>query len=175
MPNFVDLLVFFGMVALRFGVPALVLAGLVYGLKRLDRRWEAEAHDYAAKHPEARPAVQPTTPRPAAPVRMPAPAKEPVAPFIIPPAIKDQRIQPGLSAAMPAAPASSTSTAPGASAASAASAACWDVKGCSPATKSQCAAAQHPDQPCWQARFDAEGQIPEDCVKCDVFQRYPMV
>lgn len=173
MPNFVDLLVFFGMVTLRFGAPALVLAGLVYGLKRLDRRWEAEARDYAAKHPEARPTVQPTAPRPAAPVRMPTPAKEPVAPFVIPPVIKDQRIQPGLSAATPVAPAASSVQA--AAAKSAVSAACWDMKGCSPAVKSQCAAAQHPDQPCWQSRFDAEGQIPEDCVKCDVFQRYPTV
>jgi hypothetical protein len=156
MPNITDLLVVMGMVALRFGVPTLVLAALVYGLKRLDRRWEAEARDYAAKHPEARIPVQPLVPaRPAVPARQPAPSKMPELPFVIPPAAKEQRVQPGL--AMTAQPA------------------CWDVKGCSNDAKSQCAAPAHPDQPCWQARFDAEGQIPEECVRCDVFQRYPMM
>lgn len=158
MPSFADLLLVIGMAVLRFGVPVLVIGLLAYGLKRLDRKWEAEARDYAAQHPEAREAVQPTAPQPTAPrpvmpARTPAPTKTPNLPFIIPPVVKDQRIQPGLAAA--------------------ASSACWDVKGCSPTAKAQCAAPQHPDQPCWQARFDAEGQIPEECVKCDVFQRYP--
>jgi hypothetical protein len=49
------------------------------------------------------------------------------------------------------------------------------VKGCNDTSKAQCAAPQHPDKPCWQARFDAEGAIPEDCVGCDIFQRYPMM
>lgn len=155
MPTFLDFLVVIGMVALRFGVPALVLAALVFGLKRLDRRWEAEAHDYAANHPEARPAVQPTAPRPAAPIRTPAPAKEPTLPFVIPPTIKEQRIQPGVMAE------------PGV------------MAGGQPARgetkKALCSAPQNGEQPCWQVRFNAEGHIPEECVKCDVFQRYPTV
>lgn len=175
MPSFLDILVVLGMMTLRFGVPALVVAALVYGLKRLDARWEAEARDYAAKHPEARVAEQPAAPRPTAPAlpaRKPAPAKAPELPFVIPPAIKDQRIQPGMTAEQPATAAQPTIQ-PGIRAS--AQPACWDAKSCSDATKGACPAPQHPDQPCWQARFDAEGQIPEDCVKCDVFQRYPMM
>ena len=42
MINFTDMLVFTGMLFLRFGVPLLVVIGIGYLLKRLDRRWEAE-------------------------------------------------------------------------------------------------------------------------------------
>ncbi len=155
MPTFLDVLVLIGMATLRVGVPALVLVALVYGLKRLDRRWEAEARDYAAKHPEARPAVQPEAPRPAAPVRTPAPAKEPSLPFVIPPPVNEQRIQPGVMAE------------PGRAARG--QAARGDAK------KALCSAPQNGEIPCWQVRFNAEGHIPEECVNCDVFQRYPTV
>jgi hypothetical protein len=50
---------------------------------------------------------------------------------------------------------------------------CWDVKGCSEAAKASCAAPTNPGVPCWQARLDAAGKIPEECVECDIFQRYP--
>ena len=43
MINFTDMLVFAGMLFLRFGVPLLIVIGIGYLLKRLDRRWEAEA------------------------------------------------------------------------------------------------------------------------------------
>lgn len=161
MPSFVDFLVFLGMVFLRFGVPLLIVVGIGYLLKRLDRRWEAEAREYAAKQAAQQPAARPEAPRPverpAVPVRTPTEA--PQMPFIIPPAvIKDSRLplpQPGLMATPPQA--------------------CWDVKKCSADKKAQCAAPQHPDQPCWQARFDAEGHVPAECVGCDIFQRYPMM
>lgn len=158
MPSFLDLLVVAGMMFLRIGVPALVIAALAYGLKKLDARWEREARDYAAKQAEARPGAQPQ-PRPAAPVRKPTPAS---LPFVPPPAIKDSRVQPGVSMAAPTAGIKVAGQQP-----------CWDAKGCSDVAKSACPAPQHPDQPCWQARFDAEGAIPEDCAGCDVFQRYP--
>lgn len=180
MPSFTDFLVVIGMIGLRFGVPALVLAGLAYGLKRLDRRWEAEARDYAARHPEAREVVQPTAPQPAAPrPTAPArtPARTPSVPFVPPPE-KERRIQPGVSAGQPgiAVPGQRGGVYPGQPGLSAApQRPCWDLKSCSETAKAQCAAPQHPDQPCWQARFDAEGQIPEECVQCDVFQRYPMM
>ena len=49
MPSFTDFMVVIGMIALRFGIPALAIAGIAFLFKRLDRRWEAEAHEYAAK------------------------------------------------------------------------------------------------------------------------------
>lgn len=162
MPNFIDFLIFLGMVFLRFGVPLLIVLGIGYLLKRLDRRWEAEAREYAARQAAQQPQVQPKAPRPverpAVPVR--TPAEMPQMPFIVPPpvAIRDSQLplpQPGLVATPPQA--------------------CWDAQKCPADKKAQCAAPQHPEQPCWQARFDAEGHVPEECVNCDIFQRYPMM
>lgn len=84
MSNFVDFLVFLGLMMVRFGVPLLVVAGGAFLLKRLNRRWEAEAHEYAAKQAAAQPAVEPELP-----VRRPV-APEPQLPFIIPPAPKGE-------------------------------------------------------------------------------------
>lgn len=157
MPNFVDFLVFLGMVMLRFGAPLLVVVGLGYLLKRLDKRWEAEAREYAAKHASEQPAARPEAPRPTLPARQPV--QTPQMPFIIPPpSTRDSRqqlAQPGIMAAV--------------------GKPCWDAKGCGDTAKAQCAAPQHPDQPCWQARFDAEGQIPDECVGCEIFQRHPIM
>ncbi len=156
MISFLDLLVVVGMFFLRIGAPLLVMAGLVYGLKRLDRRWEAEARASrqaeAAEQPAARPGTRPQAPKPGTVVRIP----QPQVPWVPPPAVGKLPAQAGLMAAP-------------------ASQACWEAKGCSDAKRAQCAAPQHPGEPCWQARFDAEGAIPEDCVKCDRFQRYPMM
>jgi len=159
MINFTDMLVFLGMLFLRFGVPLLIVVGIGYLLKRLDRRWEAEAWAEQRKAKEAgvpaeQPSVPAPAPRPTVPARTPAPA--PVLPFIPPPVRETPRPQPGMTATRAAQP-------------------CYDVKGCSDASKAKCAAPQHPEKPCWQARFDAEGAIPEDCVGCDIFQRYPMM
>ena len=157
MIDFTDMLVFAGMVFLRFGVPLLVVIGIGYLLKRLDRRWEAEAWAEQRKAQAAEvPAEQPSVPapQPTVPARKPVPA--PVLPFILPPVRETPRPQPGMTAAR-------------------AAQTCYDVKGCTDSSKAQCAAPQHPEKPCWQARFDAEGAIPEDCVGCDIFQRYPMM
>ena len=43
MMDFIDLLGVIGMFLLRVGVPLAITVGVVYLLKRLDRRWEAEA------------------------------------------------------------------------------------------------------------------------------------
>lgn len=159
MMNFLDLLVVAGMFLLRFGVPLLIVIGVGYLLKRLDRRWEREAwaeqeKAKAAEAPAERPSVPAPAKRPAAPVRKPATG--PALPFI-PPQVRDTpRPQPGLMAVKAAQP-------------------CWQTKGCDEAKKAQCAAPGHPEKPCWQARFDAEGQIPEDCVNCDTFQRFPLM
>lgn len=167
MLDLTDIAVFTGMLLLRVGVPALVILGIGYFLKRLDSRWEAEAREYQAKVASEQPAVgeEAPAPQPVAPSRRPG--KQPVTPqplpFIPPqPVSKEQRpgmyAQPGIAAT------------PGISAAGKH---CWDEKGCSESKKAKCAAPSHPDQPCWQARFNAEGHVPEECVSCDIFQRYP--
>ena len=148
MISFTDFLVVVGMFLLRFGVPVAVTVGLVYLLKRLDRRWEAEARAEAGEQPVARKQAE----QPATPKRAPAPM--PQLPFIPPPAIEPGRPQIGLA------------TGPGTQPRVA-------VRGRSESAKVNCAAPQNATAPCWQARFDAEGKIPEDCVTCDVFQRYP--
>jgi hypothetical protein len=157
MINFTDMLVFTGMLFLRFGVPLLIVVGIGYLLKRLDRRWEAEAWAEQEKARAAEvPAEQPAVPAPRpAPARKPVPAPAPALPFIPPQIRETPRTQPGMTMAQ---------VQP-----------CYDVKGCSDSKKAQCAAPQHPEQPCWQARFDAEGAIPEDCVGCDIFHRLPMM
>lgn len=157
MPSFVDFLVFLGMALLRFGAPLLVVVGIGYLLKRLDRRWEAEAEEYAAKQASQQPEAPRPVERPAVPVRQPSEA--PQMPFIIaPPASRDQRqqfAQPGMAA--PVADAGR------------------GVKRAGENGKAQCSAVSTADKPCWQARFDAEGQVPDECVNCDVFQRFPLM
>jgi hypothetical protein len=145
MMNFIDLMAVIGMFLLRVGVPLGITAGLVFLLKRLDRRWEMEARaerkaDKAAEQPAKAPGK---------------PAPSPELPFIPPPAIPDRRIQPGVSVGQ--------AVQPGVSAKS------------SRTEKAMCSAPQNADKPCWQVRFDVEGQIPEECVGCDIFQRYPVM
>lgn len=154
MLTFMDLLAVIGFFALRIGVPLLATAGLVYLLKRLDRRWEAEAR---AMQPRVQPTAQPgVAPRRGATVRVPT-SPQPALPWAPPPPMgRVPAPQPGLMAAPAPQP-------------------CWATKGCSDAKRANCAAPQHPELPCWQARFDAEGAIPEDCIQCDAFQRYPMM
>jgi hypothetical protein len=161
MIDFIDFTVVAGMMLLRIGVPLLVILAVGYGLKRLDRRWEAEARAQQAKMAAAQPEAQPEmpAPQPVPPAPSRKPGKTPMTPqplpFVPPPALpKDQRR--GLYAQHGAGPGH-----------------CWDEKHCSESRKANCAAATHPDQPCWQARFDAEGHVPEECVSCDIFQRYP--
>lgn len=165
MISFVDLLVVGGLFLLRVGVPAAVIAGLAYLLKRLDRRWEEEARaEQRARQAlhlggqALRPDQQPEKPQPAGrpvtTIRVP----EVKIPFVPPPPSPSPFTlpQPGLVMAAPAGH-------------------CWDVRGCSESARSKCPASQHPELSCWQARLDAEGHIPDDCVSCDIFQRYPLM
>jgi hypothetical protein len=158
--NLIDVLGVIGMFLLRVGVPLAITVGVVYLLKRLDRRWEAEAKAESswlgAEQRAGKAAEQPTVPSPAERPATPKRAPSPELPFIPPPPAPDRRIQPGLVAAPVGQP-------------------CWNVKGCSPNKLEKCAAPRQPDMPCWQARFDAEGQIPEECVGCDIFQHYPVM
>ena len=151
MISFIDLLVVVGMFLLRFGAPALVVVGIGYLLKRLDARWEAEARAGRAAEVTEQPAQRPSVPqpaeRPALPKRIPVPAPPQQLPFIIPPAGRGGAVQ----IAQPG------------------------LMAQPPGQRANCAAPQKPGMPCWQTRFDAEGKIPEDCVKCDIFQRYPLM
>lgn len=157
MPDFVDFLVFLGIVILRFGAPLLVVAGFAFLLKRLDRRWEAEAREYAAKQATAQPEATEPAVEHEMPVRQPVPA--PQVPFIVPPApARDQRqqvAQPSMMA--PVADPNRSASRPKASG------------------KIQCSAPQGGDRPCWQVRLEAENKIPDECVNCDIFQRHPVM
>jgi hypothetical protein len=151
MINILDIAVLFGMVIVRIGIPLGVVLLLGYFLKRLDRRWEAEARaERTAAAAAEQPVARPAAPRPVRPsgVDIPGPQLpfEPI-PLRIP--------QPGLVLINEKH--------------------CWDVKGCSEQSKAKCPAVQHPNIPCWQARMESEGQIPATCPDCDIFQRHPLM
>jgi hypothetical protein len=148
MMNFIDLMAVIGMFLLRVGVPLGITVGMVFLLKRLDQRWEMEAR---AERKAGKVVEQPA----GVPVAPSKPVPSPELPFVPPPAVPDRRIQPGVSAGQAVQRGLSAKT--------------------SRSEKAQCSAPQNPDKPCWQARFDAEGQIPEECVTCDIFQRYPIM
>lgn len=153
MISFTDISVVAGMIFLRIGVPLMVVIGLGYLLKRLDRRWEAEAHEQQVQMAGQQPEVQPEAPA-RRPVKQPAP--QPL-PFVPPPAMeKDQR--PAMYAGAGLATSSKNN---------------WSSKSCSQAVSSAYAATGLQNQACWQVRLKAEGHIPEECVNCDTFQRYP--
>ena len=161
MLDFLDLVGLLGMIFLRFGIPLILVAGAGYFLKRVDARWEAEARAAQAAEEGEQSGIAPEAParpaQPARPVQRRAPAPGPLPTFVPPPAGKSVPIQTAIQPGMMMA----------------ASQHCWDVKGCSEEAKASCAAPANPGVPCWQARLDAEGRIPEACVECDIFQRYP--
>jgi hypothetical protein len=153
-----DGLILIGMFLLRFGVPLAIVVGLGYLLKRLDRRWEREAREMQA----ASEGIQPAAQQPAAPAPRPQPARRsgmdvpgPQLPFD--PAGLGRRVQPG--PALTAAPQRH----------------CWDVKGCTAEQMTHCAAPKNPDMPCWQARSQAERQMPETCFDCNIYKDYPRI
>jgi hypothetical protein len=148
MMNFIDLMAVIGMFLLRVGVPLGITVGMVFLLKRLDRRWEMEAR---AERKAGKVVEQPIG-VPAAPSKR---TPSPELPFVPPPAVPDRRIQPGVAAGQVVQPGLSVKS--------------------SRTEKAMCSAPQNADKPCWQVRFDAEGQIPEECVGCDIFQRYPVM
>jgi hypothetical protein len=46
---------------------------------------------------------------------------------------------------------------------------CWQIKGCDPAVRATCPAAQQPKLECWLARRGHEGRLPESCYQCHIF------
>jgi len=157
MVSLVDVLVLIGMFALRFGVPLLIVVGLGYLLKRIDRRWEAEARAQQQAEAGEQPGVRPIAPLPAgrqAPLKRVPP---PELPFVPPP-----RMVKGAEAGAPLGALAFQS-----------GKRCYDYRDCEESRRSQCPAAGQPHLPCWQARFDAEGQMPEECADCAMFRVYP--
>ena len=154
MLDFLDIVGLTVMVLLRFGVPLALMAGAAYFLKRLDARWEAEARVASRRGCRGRRATGDRAPGARSPRTAPPRGPRPIPTFIPPPVDNSIRLQPGM---MMAASAQH----------------CWDEKGCTEEAKASCAAPANPGVPCWQAHLDAAGKIPEQCVECDVFQRYP--
>jgi len=164
MVSFGDLLVLIGMFALRFGAPLLIVVGLGYFLKRIDRRWEAEARaqqeaEAGERQGEAarRPTTRPTAPRPAGRPATPKRAPLPELPFVPQPMMVK----------------GAESRAPLGALAFQSGKRCYDYCDCPESQRSQCAAAGQPNLPCWQARFDADGRMPEECADCEMFRVYP--
>jgi len=166
MMSLTDILVLIGMFALRFGVPLAIVMGLGYLLKRLDRRWEKEARaqQHAAQvteQPAKRPGGRPIMPIPAPRKKSPTPKW----PFVPPPS-PAHRPKAYLQQAAPLGV--ERQMASGQSALR-----CCDFRACDESVRSQCPATYRPDIPCWQARMQAEGHMPDECATCEVFQRYP--
>ena len=46
---------------------------------------------------------------------------------------------------------------------------CWDLRRCASTKRAQCPAFAQPDVLCWQAREQAEGQLPAKCSGCELY------
>lgn len=156
MITFTDTLVLIGMIVLRIGIPLAITAGLVYVLKRLDRKWEKEAQAQQGLVREidrvAEQAAQLAATSTAQPARQPAKMAVTGRPGSFDAAGTPA---PGLVARASGQP-------------------CWETKNCPDAKVKACAAYKHPEQACWQARFQAEGKIPDQCPRCEIFQNSPL-
>lgn len=150
MDALIDIFAVLGMFFLRLGVPLLLVIGVGYLLRRLDARWEAEAREHANAALPAKAAQRPGTGLPAQspiqPGQRPLPAGWP----------QPQR----LPAFASGAPASVIDTF---------GQPCWALNGCSETGRQQCPAYQQPGSPCWLARFQAEGKLPEACPQCPIY------
>ncbi len=47
---------------------------------------------------------------------------------------------------------------------------CWEQRHCAPGKCESCPAYQHAALPCWLARREAEGALPEACLLCGIFK-----
>ena len=47
---------------------------------------------------------------------------------------------------------------------------CWDIKKCASATRTQCAAYQHPDLPCWLALQVSGEKVRPECYACAFYK-----
>ncbi|MBX7236441.1 MAG: hypothetical protein K1X65_18800 [Caldilineales bacterium] len=149
MDALLDILVILGMFFLRLGVPLLLVVGVGYLLRRLDARWEAEAREQAGTatrsiRPEQRPGAGQPAPLPARPAQRPLPGGWPgpqrLPAFAGGPTVMDVFGQP-----------------------------CWAINDCDPAARAECPAYHQPENPCWLARFQADGHLPDRCQQCPIF------
>lgn len=144
MDALLDILVILGLFFLRLGVPLLLVVGVGYLLRRLDARWEAEAREQAGAmprpvKPEQRPEVGRPDRRPA-PAGWPLPQRLPAATGGAYPSVIDVFGQP-----------------------------CWTINGCDATTRDRCPAYHQPGNPCWLARFQASGHLPDGCSQCPIY------
>jgi hypothetical protein len=52
---------------------------------------------------------------------------------------------------------------------------CWEVRGCPPDARAQCAAFQNPGEACWQVMRTQTGRLPQRCLACQVFRSAPIL
>lgn len=50
---------------------------------------------------------------------------------------------------------------------------CWQLRNCSEAKRSGCAACKEPGLPCWMARLRSDGRLPAPCYGCALFRMRP--
>ena len=53
------------------------------------------------------------------------------------------------------------------------STACWAVIGCDPEQRENCPGFKQQQIPCWLARTQAEGALPDKCVTCPLYKETP--
>jgi hypothetical protein len=110
MEGFYTAMAILGMFILRLGIPVVITGAVLYGLRKLDARWEAEALALA-KSQKKREEVE------LRPIEPP----------------------------------------------------CWVLRQCPERIYRSCPAFLHSEQPCWQARRQAEGILPATCFQCTQF------
>jgi hypothetical protein len=47
---------------------------------------------------------------------------------------------------------------------------CWDFMGCSEEQRTACPVSQRPNVPCWLTRQLVQGQLPDECVGCQIYK-----
>jgi hypothetical protein len=47
---------------------------------------------------------------------------------------------------------------------------CWILRNCDEVAQADCAARKQPSIPCWLARLRAEGQLPDGCPDCEIYE-----
>ena len=50
---------------------------------------------------------------------------------------------------------------------------CWSFKQCDPEVRENCPGFKQQKLPCWLARTQAEGTLPEECISCPLYDVTP--
>ncbi|MCA9945682.1 MAG: hypothetical protein KC449_19505 [Anaerolineales bacterium] len=51
--------------------------------------------------------------------------------------------------------------------------ACWSIIGCDPEERQNCPGFTQQAIPCWLARTQAEGALPDKCLSCPIYEENP--